>query len=104
MMEAMKWNKENITALLRTNDRAVERAMVVLLERQTRDEQYCENTAHSNQRGFNCAHAKRGTYYGKWVRSGRYLTGTHLERARSIALRYTQQLADQANENIAKSS
>lgn len=88
--------KDAIANLLRTNDRAVDRAMVVLHERQTRDEQASSVTKHTNNRGFSAAHARLGSYYARWVMKGRRLTGRHLERAREIALHYTGQLLEAA--------
>lgn len=87
-------NKSQIRTLLLSNDRAVERAMVVLFQRQTVDEQRTSSTQHSNGRGFNAFHAKSGTYYAKWVLSGRRLTGRHLVAAREMACHYARQLAE----------
>lgn len=96
--------KEDIIGLLNTNPKAVERAMVVLYNRQTLDEQRSEITTHRNGRGFNAAHAHLGSYYAKWVISGKHLTGTHLEKARKIALQYAGQLLaiaqEKAQENV----
>lgn len=96
-MEGAPWTPEDIRHLLESNDRAVDRAMMALLDRQTRTEQQVENTLEHNRIGFSAAHAHRGTYYGKWCKRGRRLTGHHLDRARKIALRYTRQLAEIAN-------
>lgn len=54
-------NKQSIIDLLRTNDKAVARALVVLNERQTQDEQYAKNTRYLNGRGFRPCHARMGT-------------------------------------------
>ena len=94
--------KDFIANLLRTNDAAVERAMVVLYERQTQDERSTSTTRHHNQRGFSSAHASKGSYYARWVRSGRRLTGHHLDRARKIALHYTSQLLEAARDKASK--
>ncbi len=92
------WNKAKIRSLLETSDKAVCRAMEVLYDRQTQDEQQASDTRHSNRMGFRAGgHAISGSYFGRWVKSGRKLTGHHLEKAREIALHYTQQLADVAN-------
>ena len=96
--EAKKvWTREEIEALVRTNDRAVERAMVAIWERQTADEQASQTTNHNNGRGFCGWAARSGTYYAGWVRSGRRLTGKHLDKARKIALHHAGQLTDFAN-------
>lgn len=84
--------KESIRALLETNDKAVERAIIVLFERQTNDEQVQSVTRHDNQRGFSAAHASKGSYYARWIKSGRRLTGYHLQNARRITQHYTHQL------------
>jgi hypothetical protein len=68
------WNKAKIADLLRRNDRAVERAMVVLYDRQTSDEKAVSDTRHTNQRGFSCFHAKSGSYYARWCIKGNRLT------------------------------
>lgn len=96
------WTPSLVAMLLQNNDLAVERAMVTLYERQTLDEKQTSDTKHTNQRGFNCAHASKGSYYARWVKSGKHLTGHHLEKARAIALRYTRQLTEQANLNEKK--
>lgn len=58
-------NKEDILHLLRTDKRAVARALVVLHARQTRDEQMSEGTHYDNGRGFRPCHAKMGTSMAK---------------------------------------
>lgn len=93
----MNWDRASIEKLLRENDRAVERAMVVLYQRQTADEQAQGNTKHTNGRGFSACHAYKGSYYARWCQSGRRLTGTYIDHAREIALNYVQQLLDEAH-------
>lgn len=91
------WTRPEIEHMLKTRDAAVERAMVALFNRQTRDEQVAEDTKHLNGIGFsaNCAHY--GTYYAKWVLSGKKLSGEHLTRARRIALQHARQIVEEAN-------
>lgn len=93
------WTREQIDHILSTQDLAVERGIVQLYKLQTDDEKRSESTRLNNGVGFNSSSAGRGTYYAKWVLSGRHLTGVHLLRARSIALRHSRQLVDIANEN-----
>ena len=87
---------EYISWLLNNNDRAVERAMLVLFHRQTNDEQACGDTRHRNGRGFSAGDAKKGTYMAKWVQSGKHLTGPWLERARTMSKKYVGQLVEEA--------
>lgn len=67
-------SKEEIIHLLLTNDKALGRALVMLNKRQTEDEQRSEETRHSNQRGFNAAHAKRGTCMARFYLTAGFLT------------------------------
>jgi hypothetical protein len=91
------WTREDIVALLNTNDRAVERGIVAIWQRQTADEQGSDTTRHSNGVGFSGWSARSGSYYAKWVESGRRLTGKHLDKARKIALHHVGQLTRIAN-------
>lgn len=70
--------KESIKTLLQTNDRAVERALLALLERQTEDERNSESTRHTNNRGFTQADAPKFTSMAKWVRRGGHLSPRQL--------------------------
>jgi hypothetical protein len=54
-------NKQTIIELLRTRDLAIARALVVLNDRQTADEQSNEITKYANGRGFRPCHARMGT-------------------------------------------
>src|SRR5574337_1345737 len=85
-------NRDQIKSLLLSSDRAVERAMVALLERQTVGEQDTSTTQHLNGVGFSAFHAKSGSDYAKWVKSGRRLTGPYLAKARKMAVHYVGQL------------
>ena len=66
--------KAEIINLLRTNDRAIARALVVLADRQTADEQASESTRHDNGRGFRPCHARMGTSMAKFFRARGYLS------------------------------
>lgn len=92
-MEAQKvWTEETITALLNSNDRAVEKAILAIYNRQTEDEKSAQTTRHSNNVGFSGADASTGTYYAQWIKRGNHLTGKHLDRARKMAVKYRKQL------------
>lgn len=66
--------KQDIINLLATNDKAVARALVVLTERQTVDEQIDENTKHLNGMGFRPCHARMGTSMAKFYERNGYLS------------------------------
>lgn len=98
------WTPDAIAALLDRNDVAVERAVVAIFNRQTSDEQESESTKHDNGVGFNAFHAGLGSYYARWIQSGRHLTGNHLDKARRMMRRYVRQLAEIASAQSVKES
>jgi hypothetical protein len=105
----MGHTKESLRQLLLNNDAAVERAIVAIWKRQTDSEKASEQTIVHNGVGFASCHARMGSYYADWVQKGRRLTGKHLHKARSMALRYTRQLLEiaestQAARDLAKAA
>lgn len=66
--------KQSIVQLLKTNDKAVARALVALNERQTADEQAAENTRYHNGRGFRPCHARMGTSMAQFYLKRGYLS------------------------------
>jgi len=101
-MSMAKNDPDYIRWLLNMNDRAVERAMVAIYNRQTADEQSAQDTKHSNGIGFSGADARLGSYYAKWVLSGKNLTGNHLMKARMMSQKYVRQLTDIATARLQK--
>jgi hypothetical protein len=87
---------EYIGWLLTTSDRAVERAIVCLYNRQTADEKSEGNTKHSNGRGFSASDAPKGSYMAKWILSGKHLTGQYMIDAKMMSFKYINQLVDEA--------
>ena len=86
------WTPDEIKALLDRSAEAVERGVVAIYKRQTEDERDAAETKHSNRIGFSAFHAHRGTYYARWILSGRHLSGSHVERARKLVRHYAGQL------------
>lgn len=96
----MEWDRENLTALLESNNLAVEKALLRLYERQTRDEQSDETVRYRNDIGFRVCDAKRASYWVRWIKSGRHLTGKHLVKAREVVKHYHRQLLEIVDEQI----
>lgn len=103
----MELTGKAIIELLRTNDKAVCRALVVLNERQTADEQVSETTRHHNNRGFRPCHARMGTSMAKFYTKRGYLTPKQIAYWRKegkegmrIAI-YWRQLLDAAHKKKA---
>lgn len=94
--------KEQIRELILTNDRIVERAIIVLYNRQTSGEQRAGMTRERNSRGFSSSDASTGTYMAKWIMSGKRLTGKYIDRARKMALTYIGQLVEEAELKAAR--
>lgn len=66
--------KSEVINLLRTNDKAIARALMVLADRQTADEQVSESTKYHNNRGFRPCHARMGTSMAKFYKVRGYLS------------------------------
>lgn len=96
-MSTKVWTRTEIESLIESNDRAVERGILVLWRRQTADEQNTQETRHTNGRGFAAWAARSGTYYANWINSGKRLTGHHLQKARKIAMYHVGQIVEEAN-------
>lgn len=92
-----RWTRDEINSLIRNRNDAVERGIVAIFNRQTEDEKDSQSTRHRNNRGFNATDARKGTYYARWVLSGRNLTRHHLDNARRMCLKYSGQLVEVAN-------
>jgi len=99
---AKVWNRSEIEALILRNDRAVERAMVSIWERQTAAEQVAGTVVKDNGMGFASWGSRNGTYYANWVQSGKHLSGKHLEKARKMAMYHAGQLTNIANGVLGK--
>lgn len=88
---------ETIKALLDRNVEAVRRALVVLYNRQTLDEQQNNVTHHLNGRGFCAFDADFGSSLAKQVLEGRPFSPRQIEAGRKLAKKYARQLVEEAN-------
>lgn len=71
--------KEIIVNMLKTDKRAVARALVVLHRRQTYDEQAQEGTRYLNGRGFRPCHARMGSSMAKQFERNGFLSDKQIE-------------------------
>lgn len=93
--------KSRVAALkvqLANDASAVEKAMVLLAQRQTEGELESKETIIKNRQGFSSSNAHHGTIYAQLVAAGGKLEGEHLERAIKIATFHARQLAKIAAE------
>jgi hypothetical protein len=88
----MKYDKDYLKEKILNNQDWLERAIVAIYERQTRDEKYEENVKYNNNKCFTHSDAKRGSYYAKWILSKKHLTGIHVEKAKKMIQKYISQL------------
>lgn len=102
--------KSAIIDLLKNNDKAVARALVVLKDRQTFDEQIAKDSKYRNYRGFRPAHAKMGTSMAEFYEKHGYLSEkqiTYWRREGKQGMRiaiYWRQLIEAAKEKAAKAA
>lgn len=100
----------DIVNLLKTNDKAIARALVVLKNRQTADEQVAKDCKHRNHRGFRPAHAKVGTSMAEFYEKHGYLTEKQIAYWRVLGKQgmrisiYWKQLLQEAREKAAKAA
>jgi len=87
---------ESIKALIDKSDAACERAIVILYQRQTQDEQHSRTTSHKNGRGFGAFDADFGSSLAQQVMSGQRLTSRQLIHARRMAKKYVRQILEEA--------
>lgn len=103
----MELTRENIVKLLEDNDKAVMRALVVINNNQTVDEQNAENTRYQNGKGFRPCHARMGTNMAEFFKRRGYLTekqiGYWRKRDKAGNMRiaiYWKQLVEAAKQKI----
>jgi hypothetical protein len=85
--------KQEIVQLLAENDKAVARALIVLNERQTTDEQRTQATRVHNGRGFKPCHARMGTSMAQFYQRNKYLSPKQLAYWRKLDKRGTMRIA-----------
>jgi hypothetical protein len=86
------WTTARILQLLYTQDKAVERALLSLYQRQEPDEQAARETLKKNDVGFNAADARTLSNYAKIVSLGGTLPPEQMKEARQRVLKYAGQL------------
>lgn len=85
--------REIITELLLKNDRAVERALVILFERQTLDEQASRTTKWANGRGFGAYDAEIFSSFARQILKGWTLSQKQLACCRKKSTRGSVRIA-----------
>ena len=86
------WSLESIKELLKRNDRAVERAILLLYSFQTTYEQKCGHTGEKNGVGFNMFDAKILSSFAEQLNSGRILSSNQITLGRKLIMKYSEQI------------
>ena len=96
-MEAKTWTKEEIEKHVNQSTHWIERGVLALYKRQTKEEKDIQGTVEDNHKGLSAAHAKIGSYLAKWLLMGNHLTGRFVEKGRKICIYHIKQLTAIAN-------
>lgn len=92
-----EWDKDRILALLDSNDRAVERALLAIYHRQTKDEREAKDTIEHNGVGFNAFDARTLTVNAEYLLKFGSLSPGRLSLVHDRIRKYASQLASMAN-------
>lgn len=93
-----EWTKESLKDLLKRNDKAVYRAILLLYSFQTDEEKYFENVTTVNGKGFNKFDAELMSSYARQLKSGRELSERQMFSARPKILKYVGQILNYMRE------
>jgi hypothetical protein len=91
-MNSNIYTREHIQRRLACDKKWIERALIVLYESQTRDEQSGEGCFHRNSKGFNLSDCKFLTHCSKWVMTGGSLSEKNLIICKKLLPKYWRQI------------
>lgn len=86
------WNKESLKDLLKRNNKAIERAILLLYSFQTYEERTYGHTETNNGVGFNRLDANILSSFAEQLNRGYHLTEKQIAIARPKLLKYTGQI------------
>ena len=86
------FTKEYIQEKLTSDKRWIERALVVLHDRQTADEQANMATSNNNGMGFTAFDAGYLSYCAEWVKRGNRINDKHAEKCGKSLKKYWKQI------------
>ena len=92
VIKGKTWNIETLKDLLKRNNKAVERAILLLYSFQTEAEKSIGVTSANNGKGFNKFDSEILSSYAEQLQEGRRLTIKQLCVARPKILKYTKQI------------
>ena len=92
--------KDQVVAILDKSDVAVKRAILVVWENQTADEQISHQTLKTNGVGFTGADAAFGTSLAEQINKGYNLSAKQIAAARKMTRKYWKQLVAAAEQKM----
>ena len=99
-MNNKELTKESIKEKITTDRTWTERAVVVIYEYQTADEQQDAETRHNNKVGFSGPDAYILSEFARWLNSGKHLSQKQLALAQKRIGKYAGQLLLIARTNV----
>lgn len=94
----MSYTKEIIKEKLSTDIHWIERALVVLHNKQTNQEQNKGTTLIHNDVGFNGVDGRYLSYCAKWVKNGNHLNEKHMRKCGEKLPKYWKQISNAIKE------
>lgn len=94
--------KAYLQGLLRTNDKALLRSIIVLYERQTPEERTIGQSTEDNGRGFTKWDAEKMSHIAMKIKKGTPLSHDEMVYARITMPKYWRQLMEVSKRNVAK--
>ena len=95
------WTKEQIGERIEGSNKWLERGVLAIYDRQTRDEKSVKDTKYLNGMGFSAFDVQYLSYVAEYLKSGRHLSGQYVEKTRKRMKRYVGQLTKIANGELA---
>jgi len=98
----MTWTKTSIQSLILSNPAALKRAIIKIYERQTAEEQNCDQTIEHNGIGFNGVDAEIMSSFAKQLAKKGFLTDKQFVIAKKKMPKYWSQILQLINEKASK--
>ena len=92
IIKGKEWTKEKVKDLLRTNDKAVKRGLVLIYGFQTYEEQHSDTANTNNGQGFSKYDAEILSSMARQVQNGWQLSEAQLNVARKRIVKYAGQI------------
>jgi hypothetical protein len=87
-----EYTKEFIQEKLRTDIRWMERAVLVLYSKQTKEEQKVNDTIQNNGVGFNGTDGRYLSWVATYLQKGNHLSGHHIQKVSNKIQKYWKQI------------